>query len=69
MEWTNELTLEFLELYENEPVIWNPKMKEHKNRNKVSDAWNNIKLLFSVDCPVADLKKKGIAHVYVSTPT
>lgn len=58
MEWSNELTLEFLQLFENEAVIWNPQIPDHKNRNKVADAWNNIKANFSVDCPVVELKKK-----------
>ena len=58
MEWSNELTLEFLQLFENEAVIWNPQIPDHKNRNKVADAWNNIKANFSVDCSVVELKKK-----------
>lgn len=58
MEWTNELTLKFLELFENEPVIWNPRIPDHKNRNKVADAWINIQRQLSVDCSVTELKKK-----------
>nr|XP_022907617.1 uncharacterized protein LOC111419095 [Onthophagus taurus] len=58
MEWSNELTLEFLKFYEIENIIWNPKNPNHKNRNKVADAWNNIKASLRVDCSVAELKKK-----------
>nr|CAI5869841.1 unnamed protein product [Callosobruchus analis] len=54
----NDLTLEFLSLFENEPVIWNPRIPDHKNRNKVADAWTNIQKQFSVECSVAELKKK-----------
>lgn len=39
IEWSNERVLEFLDLYENEPVIWNTKHSEHKNRNVFNDAW------------------------------
>nr|CAI5834432.1 unnamed protein product [Callosobruchus analis] len=37
MKWTNNLALELLSLFENEPVIWNPGIPDHKNRNKVAD--------------------------------
>lgn len=58
MEWSNEYTIEFLNLYEKEGLIWNPKDPLHKNRNAVSDAWNRIKDQLSVNCSIQDLKKK-----------
>nr|CAI5835409.1 unnamed protein product [Callosobruchus analis] len=57
-EWTNDLTLEFLSLFANEPVIWNPRIPDHKSKNKVADAWTNIQKQFSVECSVPELKKK-----------
>nr|CAI5855752.1 unnamed protein product [Callosobruchus analis] len=60
MERTNDLTLELLSLLENEPMVWSPTILDHKNRNKVADAdaWTNIQRQFSVECSVAELKKK-----------
>nr|CAI5828347.1 unnamed protein product [Callosobruchus analis] len=58
MEWTNDLTLEFLTLLENEPGIWNPRIPDHKNRNKATDAWTNIYTQFGVECSVDELKRK-----------
>nr|CAI5823126.1 unnamed protein product [Callosobruchus analis] len=55
IEWMNEL--DFLSLFENGPVIWNPRIPDHKNSNKVADAWTNIQKQFSVECSVAELKK------------
>ncbi|GBP23644.1 hypothetical protein EVAR_80261_1 [Eumeta japonica] len=42
MEWSNEKVQLFIELYEEEPAIWNP--SSHKSRNNVHDAWTRIKL-------------------------
>jgi len=33
MEWTNDEVLEFLELYEAQPQIWNTRHPDHKNRS------------------------------------
>lgn len=50
--------LEFIELLQGEPCIWNPKNKNHKNRNLVNDAWVRVKNSFSVPCSIEELKKK-----------
>lgn len=42
MDWSNDLILEFLKLYEDEPSIWNPSDPNHKLRNYVHDAWGRI---------------------------
>lgn len=42
MEWTNDDVLEFLGLYEAHPAIWNPRHRDHRNRNIVHDAWKAI---------------------------
>lgn len=55
-EWSNELTLKFLELYQNEPVIWDPNHSHHKDKKKVKDAW--VRLSQQLECSVAELKKK-----------
>ncbi|KAF5293145.1 hypothetical protein FQA39_LY13755 [Lamprigera yunnana] len=58
MEWSQEVVFEFLDAYENEPVIWQPGHPQHKNRNYVNDAWLRIKNKLSIQCTIADLKKK-----------
>jgi len=58
MEWSNELILEFLDLYKQEPCIWNPKHSQHKSRNSVNDSWENISKNLSVPYSISDLKKK-----------
>lgn len=58
MEWTNELILMFLDLYEGEPVIWNPRNEYHKDRSYVHDAWIRIQAQMSVECSLKELKWK-----------
>lgn len=57
-EWSNELTLEFIEHYEKHPILWNPNHAGHKNRNWLNDAWLKISKEMSVEMPVTVLKKK-----------
>lgn len=58
MDWSNDLVIEFLELYEKEPSIWNPSDPRHKNRNSIQDSWKTISDNLSVKFSVTDLKKK-----------
>lgn len=58
MEWTNEVIMEFLDLYEQEPTIWNPLNEDRKDRNKVYEAWKRIQTRFSIECSLKDLKHK-----------
>lgn len=58
MEWSNETILEFLDLYEHEPVIWHPSHSLHKNRNDIYDAWKKIQEKMSVRYSITDLKRK-----------
>lgn len=56
--WSNETIMEFLNLYEKYPVIWDPQNVNHKNRNLVFDAWAAIANEMSVTCTIETLKKK-----------
>uniref|UniRef100_A0A0A9ZI48 Calmodulin-binding transcription activator 3 n=1 Tax=Lygus hesperus TaxID=30085 RepID=A0A0A9ZI48_LYGHE len=58
MEWTDELTLEFLHLYAKEPVIWHPLHPDHKDRNIIHDGWKRIQSKLGNNCSVSDLKRK-----------
>ena len=57
--WNNELELKLIECYQSEPILWQSKHKEHKN--KIHDAWTRISDLLNI--PVVELKKKRI-HLY-----
>jgi hypothetical protein len=57
-DWSNELVLQFLELYKAEPTIYDPKHPAHKNKIKVNDAWMRIRRVLSVDVSVAEIKTK-----------
>lgn len=54
--WSNEREIEFLEIYQTEPTIWNPKDLNHKNKQFIHDAW--IRISNQMDIPVEDFKKK-----------
>ncbi|XP_061714111.1 uncharacterized protein LOC133522709 [Cydia pomonella] len=58
MDWTTENIIEFLELLQTEPSIWNHRARTHRNRTLVSEAWNRIQNNFSLSCPVEELKRK-----------
>ncbi|XP_066907107.1 uncharacterized protein [Halyomorpha halys] len=58
MDWSNEKTLYFIELYEKKTVLWDPKHPEHKNRMKLSEAWVDIQRVFDPSIPITELKKK-----------
>lgn len=58
MEWSNKMTIEFLTLYEHQPIIWNFSHPFHKNRKKVNEAWKRIQEEFSIHCSVSELKRK-----------
>ena len=60
MKWSNELILEFIKLYEQEPCIWNPKHPKHKLRNSVHDLWDNISKSLNQKYSTSDLKRKKI---------
>lgn len=56
--WTNELVLKFIELYQAEPLLWNPRNSQHKNRNAVIDAWQRIQVGLNCQFAIAELKRK-----------
>lgn len=58
MSWSNELVLEFIELYGREPILWDPKHPQHRNRSEVNNAWLRVQAALSVTYSIVDLKKK-----------
>jgi len=58
MNWSNDLIVEFLDLYEKEPAIGNPRDPKHKNRNYIIDSFQRIADNISASCTINELKKK-----------
>ncbi|XP_022184765.2 uncharacterized protein LOC111044023 [Nilaparvata lugens] len=58
MNWSNEMTREFLEIYEKYPILWFPGHKDNKNRNAVNNAWLGIQQEFGIDISVRTLRRK-----------
>ncbi|CAH2088948.1 unnamed protein product [Euphydryas editha] len=48
--------LTFLEAYQNEPCLWNSKDADHKNRQKINDAWTRLSIIMNKS--VKELKTK-----------
>jgi hypothetical protein len=65
MVWSNKAVLEFLHLYEQKPITWNPIHPLCKDRNEIIDAWRIHKAL-SFQHIESDLKKKKKASLMVS---
>lgn len=42
MEWTQENTLHFIELYRRKEVLWNPGHPRYYNKISKNDAWNEL---------------------------
>ncbi|RZF44206.1 hypothetical protein LSTR_LSTR003846 [Laodelphax striatellus] len=56
--WTNEMSREFMELYEKHPCLWHLGHKDKKNRIAVTKAWMQIQSDFGVDVPLEVLRRK-----------
>ncbi|KAK9893035.1 hypothetical protein WA026_023335 [Henosepilachna vigintioctopunctata] len=57
-DWSEDITLCFLEAYQNEPCIWNSKDINHKNRQKVNDAWTRIGVILNKNVKELKIKKE-----------
>lgn len=58
-EWSNAEVLEFIEIYQGEPALWDSINKLHQNRNALADAWERIRACFSLSgVTIAELKRK-----------
>ncbi|CAG4961528.1 unnamed protein product [Colias eurytheme] len=55
-DWSAPVILKFSEAYKNKPCLWNYKDADHKNRQKVSNAWTNLSTLMNKS--VKELKSK-----------
>ncbi|XP_050298442.1 uncharacterized protein LOC126737557 [Anthonomus grandis grandis] len=56
MEWNREACLKLIDIYEQNPVLWNPKHGLYYNKIKKHDAWVNIGQ--NMQCGSEEVKKK-----------
>ena len=63
MEWSEEV-VKLIECYKEEPVLWNVKLTDYRNKNKKNDAWNNISAKFKIDKMEIERKMKVLLAQY-----
>jgi len=61
MEWSQDKTLELIELYRLRPILWNCKLNDYKNRNKRQDTFNEIATLMNIDKDEVERKIKNLS--------
>lgn len=54
--WNNGLELKFIEVLQSEPIIWDQKHRNYKDKSLNHDAWNRLSEVMEISVP--DLKKK-----------
>lgn len=60
MEWTREQTLMLIELYREQPVLWDPTKPDYKNRTKKSDAWKTLADVMGIDRAEVERKIRSL---------
>lgn len=61
LEWNNKMIMDFLDLYEKEPHLWNPSHPMNKNRVEQNETWKRIQeqmTILGYNVTVADIKRK-----------
>ena len=56
MEWSEELTLQFIEVYRSKVILWDTKQPSYYNEIKKNDAWDELAEDFKTT--VDDCKRK-----------
>ncbi|VVC94751.1 unnamed protein product, partial [Leptidea sinapis] len=64
-DWSATTILTFLEAYQNEPCLWNPKDADHKDRQKVNDAWTRLSIIMNKSVKELKTKKEILTNGYV----
>ncbi|XP_022831829.1 uncharacterized protein LOC111360189 [Spodoptera litura] len=58
MEWNNKKVITFLEILQTEPCLWDPRLKNFKNRGTQKEAWRRIMELLPFKTSIEEIKKK-----------
>lgn len=60
MEWTREQTLMLIELYREQPVLWDATKPDYKDRAKKSDAWKTLSDAMGIDRAEVERKMRSL---------
>lgn len=63
-DWSNEKSLQFLELFAGEPALWDSNSSNHKLRHKVHDAWKRISDVMIIPIDELKVKKKSLMATF-----
>lgn len=58
VDWSNKATLDYIELLQTEPVIWDFRNKDYKKKVAVQEAWQRIQNSFPLPYSLEELKRK-----------
>nr|XP_012221800.1 PREDICTED: uncharacterized protein LOC105671868 [Linepithema humile] len=64
MEWSEKEIVKLIECYKEEPVLWNVKLTDYRNKNKKNNAWNNISVKLKIDKMEIERKMKVLLAEY-----
>jgi len=59
MEWSEEETIQLIDIYKSKPLLWNPKYEDHFKKHLKEDAWREIAAAMA-DKTIDDCKKKVV---------
>ncbi|CAD0204943.1 unnamed protein product [Chrysodeixis includens] len=66
MSWNNESELNFIEIYQMEPVLWDPQHKFHRDKKCLHDAWIRINEQTGYTVPKLKKKRDSLMATYRS---
>lgn len=58
MKWSEDKTLNLIEMYRERSLLWNSRLTDYKNKNKSHDALLEISILFETDKDETEKKIK-----------
>lgn len=64
MTWNHNLVFDFLDLLQNEDILWNPANLNHKKKQLVEDAWIRISKILKRPVSEIKLKKHSLMSNY-----
>ena len=62
-DWDREKYLKLIQLYEDNPILWDAQNAQHFNKNLKNDAWANISKALAEDCDI--VKKKNQQSLWI----
>jgi len=59
MEWSEEETIQLIDIYKSKPLLWYPKHEDHFKKHLKEDAWREIAAAMA-ERSIDDCKKKVV---------